>query len=111
MKLIDRLLQLASIWSATADRSPARLATVVVNDGKFFDRLAAGGSCDVRTFERFATHLSNPASWPGDQVPEKATELLTLPVLVAEPIADETTGSPSKSAALTGRPGVEAVPA
>jgi hypothetical protein len=62
------LIATADAWCAATGMSKARLATLVVNDGKFFARLDAGGSCTLRTFERamrwFSTHWPEAATWP-----------------------------------------------
>jgi hypothetical protein len=50
-----------------ADHSGLKLSTVAayaVNDGKFFDRIAKGGSCTLRTAHRLVGFLSE--NWPAD---------------------------------------------
>ena len=55
----------------------ARLATVVMNDGGFFERLRQpkAGVTDG-TLEKFAQFFATPAHWPGENVPEEACEFL-----------------------------------
>ncbi len=75
MTLIERLLALAEMWARENDRSLSRLATIVVNDGKLFDRIASGGSCTVATYERLIAHLSDPSNW-AKPMPAAAMRLL-----------------------------------
>lgn len=85
MDLKAELLAQAETYCATAKISRARLATLVANDGKFFDRIEAGGGFTVRMYERFmgyfhdhpaedrpsasktAAESSATASTPGDK--------------------------------------------
>lgn len=53
MDLSANMLALADRYCAEKKISRSRLATIVVNDGKFFDRIDKGGSLTVRTYERF----------------------------------------------------------
>lgn len=76
MTLIERLLRLSAMWADANQRSLPRLATIVANDGKLFERLQAGKSCTVATLERFVAHLSAPVNWPGEAVPEEAERLM-----------------------------------
>lgn len=82
MTLIERLVQAAELWARENQRSLARLATIVVNDGKLFDRIAGGGSCTVATYERLMDHLRDPTSWSGP-IPCEALQLLNLSAPVA----------------------------
>jgi len=75
MTLIERLTALAEIWARENDRSLSRLATIVVNDGKLFDRIACGGSLTVATYERLISHLATPGHWSGP-IPDDALRLL-----------------------------------
>ena len=38
--------------------SKARLASIVVNDGKFFDRIERGGGFTADTYERFMAYFA-----------------------------------------------------
>jgi hypothetical protein len=76
LTLIERLMRLGVLWAEANGRSPARLATIVANDGKLFDRLAGGATCTIATFERFIVFLRDPANWPAAGMPDEATGLL-----------------------------------
>lgn len=76
MQLIERLLEVANMWSAANDRSLPRLATIVANDGKLFDRLANGATCTVATLERAFSFLADAENWPGKRVPDRATAVM-----------------------------------
>lgn len=98
MTLIDRLLRLSALWAAASDRSTARLATIVANDGKILDRLEGGATCTVATYERFLGFFRESTNWPGDQIPAEAQELLgemeaiALPVRASPGELDEKSG-------------------
>lgn len=53
MTLREKLLQAADDYCRLSGRSKARVATIVARDGKFFDRLEAGGDCTTAMYERF----------------------------------------------------------
>ena len=76
MTLIERLVRLAELWAATNERSISRLATIVANDGKLFDRLSEGRSCTVALLERFLDFFEQPSNW-GGQVPDEAASLVS----------------------------------
>lgn len=57
MSLTDQLLKDAERVAEHRQISMSRLATIVVNDGKFFSKLKNGGSCTVRTFETASERL------------------------------------------------------
>lgn len=57
MDLTADLLAKADDYCATAKISRARLATLVANDGKFFDRVEAGGGLTIKMFERFMAYF------------------------------------------------------
>ncbi len=78
MTSVNRLLRLSAIWCETNARSQSRLATIVANDGKLFDRIAAGGSCTMATFDRFLTFFGKEENWTGG-VPAEALTLLNAP--------------------------------
>lgn len=77
MKLKTRLRRLADQWCASHDRSLARLSTLVMNDGGFFERLRnpKAGVTDG-TLEKFARFFANAEHWPGDDVPQEAIDFL-----------------------------------
>lgn len=51
--LTAHLLRRADEYCRRTGLSKARLATIVINDGKFFDRIEGGGGLTVKTFEKF----------------------------------------------------------
>ena len=63
MDLKSQLIAAAEAYCARTGMSKARLATIIANDGKFFDRLDAGGTVTLPTFERimayFAAHAES----------------------------------------------------
>lgn len=62
MDLKSELIAKADAYCETARISRARLATLVANDGKFFDRIEGGGGLTVKMFERFIAYFrDNPA--------------------------------------------------
>ncbi|WP_242149552.1 hypothetical protein [Sphingomonas sp. BAUL-RG-20F-R05-02] len=62
------LLELADAYQAEVDtlggKSLARVATIVVNRGSFFERLRDGGGCSARNLDRFADWFRDAANWP-----------------------------------------------
>lgn len=95
--MIDQLLGLAEIWCRAADRSRARLSTVVINDGKFFDKIELrGAGCTVATFEKFLSFFRDGANWPEGRIPLAACDLLDN----FSNIATEAENSPGKSSDL-----------
>ena len=48
-----QLLEAVEVCCARTGLARATIATKVVNDGKFFDRIEAGGGFTMRTFEAF----------------------------------------------------------
>jgi hypothetical protein len=95
MTLIDRLLELSSIWSAAqGHRSTSRLATIVAKDGKMLSRLSVGGTCTVATYERFLQFFRDPTNWPDQAVPSEALALLDDCIFTA----DGPTAPPAKDA-------------
>jgi len=51
------LLDAAADFCKVTGQSLATVATKVANDGKFFDRIEAGGGCTMRTYERFMAYF------------------------------------------------------
>lgn len=76
MHIIGQLLRLADIWAAASGRSQARLATIVVNRGHFFEALAKGGDCGTETFEKFLHYFRDGANWRDGRIPQEAADLL-----------------------------------
>ena len=58
MTLKATLIEAAERHCRVAGISKARLASIVVNDGKFFDRIERGGSFTANTYERFMAHFA-----------------------------------------------------
>ena len=58
MTLKTTLIDAADRHCRLAGISKARLASIVVNDGKFFDRIERGGSFTAKTYERFMDHFA-----------------------------------------------------
>jgi hypothetical protein len=77
LKLKTRLRRLADQWCASHDRSLARLSTLVMNDGGFFERLRnpKAGVTDG-TLEKFARFFANAEHWPVGDVPQEAIDFL-----------------------------------
>lgn len=55
--MTSELLTKADAYCETAKISRARLATLVANDGKFFDRIEGGGGLTVKMYERFIAYF------------------------------------------------------
>lgn len=58
MTLKDQLIRDAKRCAKREGISLARLATKVVNDGKFFDRIERGGEFTTATLERFQAYFA-----------------------------------------------------
>lgn len=50
-------------------KSLARVATIVVNRGSFFDRIREGGGCSARNLDRIAEFFRDPGNWPQGELP------------------------------------------
>jgi hypothetical protein len=59
--LTNHLLTSADDFCRRTGMSKARLATIVINDGKFFDRIVSGGGLTVKTYEKFMAHFAAEA--------------------------------------------------
>lgn len=74
------LLAVAHAYSLAVEqhggKSLARVATIVVNRGSFFDRLENGDSFSVRNLDRLASYFREPANWPLEMLPPDATAAL-----------------------------------
>ena len=66
MDLRTNLINESSAYAEARGISLSRLASLVVNDGKFFSRLESGGSFTVRTYERFLSYFAAHPAHPGD---------------------------------------------
>ena len=77
MTLLERLKQVSDAWAAANDRSLARLATIVVNDGSFFTRLASDKpNATTATLIKFAQFFADPANWPDGHIPSEAVSFV-----------------------------------
>ena len=56
--------------------SLARIATLVVNRGSFFNRLSHDTSFSARNLDRLATWFRNEDHWPHNRIPEDAAAAL-----------------------------------
>lgn len=80
MRLIDRLMAIASVWASVNDRSLATLASRAANDGKLFDRISNGGKPTIGTFEMVVDFLAEPTNWREGVIPPSAAEIIaTIP--------------------------------
>lgn len=79
MTLETTLIDAAERHCRFAGISKARLASIVVNDGKFFDRIERGGSFTAKTYERSMAHFARADARraaalesrpPGERFPE-----------------------------------------
>lgn len=59
MNMKERLIREADAYCQRAGITRARLATLVMNDNKFFARIERGGGFTVATFERFMTFFAD----------------------------------------------------
>lgn len=76
MQLKDYLNSLAEMWTQASGRTLGALSTRVVNDGKFFGRLAVGTGPSVTAFEKFLAFFRNGDNWPDNRIPQAAVDLL-----------------------------------
>ena len=58
------LIELAHKFAGSRQISLSRVGFLTANDGKFFDRIRAGGTCTLRTAARVAQYFSD--HWPED---------------------------------------------
>ena len=59
-------------------KSLARVATIVVNRGSFFERLRDGGGCSARNLDRLADWFRDPANWPNGITKHALAGLLSI---------------------------------
>lgn len=52
MDITEHLISTAKDYCQRRNLSPSRVSTLVMNDGKFLDRVAAGGGLTVKTYEK-----------------------------------------------------------
>lgn len=74
------LLKVADAYAAevAAHGGPslARVATIVVNRGSFFDRLRGGGGCSSRNLDRMFEWFRTPDNWPANDISSDAASAL-----------------------------------
>ncbi|TQV80342.1 hypothetical protein [Denitrobaculum tricleocarpae] len=63
MTLKDQLLKRAEAFCTKERISTARFATIVHNQGAFFERLERGGTLTTATYEKFERVFSDPVAW------------------------------------------------
>ncbi len=63
--------------AAHGGKSLARVATIVVNNGAFFNRLREGKPFLVHNLEKFAAWFREPGNWPNLSIPHDAAAALT----------------------------------
>lgn len=66
------LLRVADAYAAQVakhgGKSLARVATIVVNRGSFFERLRGGASCSSRNLDRLFEWFRDPSNWPAEKI-------------------------------------------
>lgn len=70
MSTEQNILTLATRYAEHRGLKLSTVATYAANDGKTFERLAAGGSCTLRTADKllgwFAARWPDGLAWPAD---------------------------------------------
>lgn len=64
MDFRSELLNAVSNYCQVTGKSPATVATQVMNDGKFFDRIESGGGCTMHTYEKVMKWFKDNAPKP-----------------------------------------------
>jgi len=59
MDLQSQLVAAATAYGVLRGVAPSTLARTVIRDGAFFSRLDQGGSCTLRTYERFFAYFAD----------------------------------------------------
>lgn len=81
INLRTSLLALADAYSGEVDahggKSLARVSTIVLNQGGFFQRLRDGKTCTLDSFEAILRWFSSAENWPRGLIPDAAAALLT----------------------------------
>jgi hypothetical protein len=74
------LLKVADAYAARVakhgGKSLARVATIVVNRGSFFERLRDGAGCSSRSLGRLFEWFRDPANWPANDISDEARSAL-----------------------------------
>ena len=81
--LTSQLIEIADAYCALTGLSRSRVATVVFNDGKKLDLIAAGKDLNTRSFERamlwFSDNWPDSAAWPEGIVRPEHSDLSAEP--------------------------------
>ena len=76
----DAILTICRSYAAAVEehggRSLARVATIIVNRGSFFEALERGATCTTRNLEKAAAYFRDPAHWPNAHIPNDALRAL-----------------------------------
>lgn len=76
----NALRVIADVYEAEVARcggkSLARVATIVVSSGAFFNRLRADKTFSVANLDKFATWFREPTNWPAGSVPAEGAQAL-----------------------------------
>ncbi len=83
--------------AAHGGKSLARVATIVVSSGAFFQRIRAGKSFSVGNLDKLASWFRVPANWPAGSIPHDAVSALVSigrPPLASVPHSCRTTPAP-----------------
>ena len=66
LTLKEQLIRDSEAFCREFGISEARVATIVMNDGKFFNRIRAGGEFTTTTFERFQSYFAERRAEAGE---------------------------------------------
>jgi len=77
MSIVAELLSEIDAFTSAAQIAPATFGTRAVNDGKFVDRIRAGGNLTVATIDRVRSYMAaerkkHPELAVGGKVPKRA---------------------------------------
>ncbi len=59
MDFTKNMLNAADAYCKQTGKARSTLATTIVNDGKFFDRIEAGGGCTTKTYQKVMNWFAN----------------------------------------------------
>jgi hypothetical protein len=80
LNLRDTLLAVAAAYDVEAaahgGKSLARVSTIVLNQGGFFQRLKSGKTCTLESFEALLAWFWSPSNWPSSRIPGDVESLL-----------------------------------
>jgi hypothetical protein len=76
----EAIIAISRAYAAAVDqhggRSLARVATIIVNRGSFFEALESGGTCTTRNLEKATAYFRDPTNWPNGHIPDDALRAL-----------------------------------